>query len=208
MKMDCVTRGKSCLSRKPCYNLRPMPASADFPLNRVVILGTSCSGKSTFAAALAEVQGTTHIELDALHWRPNWTPAPQEEFRSDIAEAIAAETWVLDGNYSRVRDLVWARATTLIWLNYSFPVTFGRALRRTFRRSFYREELWAGNRESWRLSFFDKESILWWVLTTYGKRRREYPPLFAQPENQHLKVVVFTAPGQAARFLRDVNSGR
>lgn len=177
---------------------------SEIPLQRVVIIGTSCSGKTTFATELARVLGTEHIELDALHWRPNWTPAPIHEFRADAARAVAAETWVLDGNYNKVRDLVWARATTLIWLNYSFPVTARRALVRTWRRSFYRQELWAGNREDFRLSFFSKDSILWWVLTTYRRRRAEYPPLFQQPENRHLRVVVLTTPARAARFLGEV----
>jgi adenylate kinase family enzyme len=86
-------------------------------LRRVAVVGTSCSGKTTFAAALADQQQAAHIELDALHWRPGWVEAPLTAFRSDVAAAVAAERWVCDGNYGKVRDLVLGRATAVIWLN-------------------------------------------------------------------------------------------
>ena len=178
-----------------------MPPSVSSTLTRTVVIGTSCSGKTTFARALAGKLGVPHIEMDALHWGPNWTPAPRDAMRERVSAAIAAPRWVLDGNYGVVRDLVWARATDLVWLDYPFPVVFSRALRRTFRRVFTREELWAGNRESFRLAFMSRDSILWWVLTTYHRRRREYPQLFAEPEYGHLRLTVLRSPAEAERFL-------
>ena len=85
---------------------------------RVVVIGTSCVGKTTFAQALARVLNFPHVELDSLHWQPNWIPRPPEEFRALTAEALAKDCWITDGNYGAVRDLVWSRATTIIWLNY------------------------------------------------------------------------------------------
>ncbi len=173
---------------------------------RIVVVGTSCSGKTTFARTLAQRLKTRHIELDAIHWKPNWTPTPKEEFRNLAQEAIAPESWVLDGNYSTVRDLVWARATVLIWLNYPFYVVAYRALSRTFRRVFYRQVMWSGNRETFRKSFLSKDSILWWVLKTYHRRRREYPRLFQAPQYSHLEIIVFSSPAEAERFLQGINS--
>src|SRR5688572_17726203 len=102
-------------------------------LKRVVMVGTSCSGKTTFARDLAEKLKVHHIELDSINWGPNWTATPIEEFRSLVSAASEPNSWVLDGNYSSVRDIVWTRATTLIWLNYPFHVVARRALGRTFR---------------------------------------------------------------------------
>jgi adenylate kinase family enzyme len=99
-------------------------------MQRVVVVGTSCSGKTTLARQLSQMLGVPHIELDAVHWLPNWQPRPTDEFRRLVAEAVARESWVMDGNYSSTaRDIVWDRATTLIWLNYPFRVVFWRALR-------------------------------------------------------------------------------
>ena len=74
------------------------------PLNlaRVVVVGTSCSGKTTFAHRLANILGSQCVELDSLYWRPEWTPRP--DFEQDVLAAARQARWVIDGNYSRVRD--------------------------------------------------------------------------------------------------------
>ena len=169
-------------------------------LARVTIVGTSCAGKTTLARCLSHALDVPHTELDVLYWGPNWTPRPPEEFRSRVEAAVAAPSWVVDGNYSVVRDLVWGNATTLVWLNYPFSLVFPRAVRRTFRRIITQELLFAGNRES--LAITDPEWIPWWVLRSFWRRRREYPLLFRQPEFAHLQVLEFTRPAQAERFLR------
>ncbi len=121
-------------------------------LRRVAVVGTSCAGKTTFAAALAAQLQVPHIELDALHWRAGWVPAPGEVFRQAVTTAVAAERWVSDGNYGVVRDLVWGRATAVVWLDYPFATVLRRALYRTARRALLREELYGGNRETFRKS--------------------------------------------------------
>ena len=173
-------------------------------MQRIVIIGTSGSGKTTLAQRLADKLGLVHIELDALHWRPNWGEAPLAEFRAHTAEAVSQEAWALDGNYSKVRDIVWARADTVVWLDYSLPRIMGQLLRRTLRRTFLREELWAGNRERLWVSFFSRDSILLWALTTYRRRRRDYPVLLALPEHSHLQTVRLRSPRETAVWLESL----
>jgi adenylate kinase family enzyme len=124
-------------------------------LSRVVVIGTSCAGKTTFAQRLARILGSPHVELDALHWGPAWTPRPA--FRDDVSAAVQHEHRVIDGNYSVVRDLTWRRCTAIVWLDYSFPRVFARALRRTARRIITRERLYGGNRETLGKALFDRE---------------------------------------------------
>ncbi len=165
------------------------------------MVGTSGSGKTTFARRLAQVLGRDHIELDALHWGPDWTPRP--EFPDLVRAAVAAETWIVDGNYRGVRDLVWGRATAIVWLNYPFRVVFGRALARTIKRVVTREALYSGNRESFRGAFLDREGIPWWVFRTFRSRRREYPVLLREPQFRHLAVVELHSEAQALAVLED-----
>jgi adenylate kinase family enzyme len=169
-------------------------------LARVSVVGTSCAGKTTLARSLSRTLAVPHIELDVLHWGPNWTKCPPDEFRSRVEAAISTPSWVADGNYSAVRDLVWREATTLVWLNYDFSLVFPRAVYRTIRRTITREPLFAGNRESLR-HIVDPEWIPWWVLRTFWRRRREYPLLLRRPELAHLQVLEFTRPAQAEQFL-------
>ena len=170
---------------------------------RIAVVGTSGSGKTTLAAALAAKLGIAHIELDALHWGPDWTSAPKDVFRARTREAVAQEAWTCDGNYSAVRDIVWERATHVVFLDYRFPLVFARAVRRTFRRWATREELFAGNVET--LDWFDPEWIPWWVVRTHRRNRRRYAELFARPESARLDVRVFRTPRETERFLTDAS---
>ena len=177
-------------------------------LQRVVVVGTSCSGKTALAGRVAGILGVPHIELDAIHWLPKWRERPTEEFRELTARAVAADLWVVDGNYSKVRDIVWARATCVIWLNYSFPMVIWRALSRTITRSVGGQVLFSGNKESLRMAFLSKESIIWWVISTYRRRRREYPVLFQKQEFRHLNIIEFRKQREADAFLRSIGDGR
>jgi len=170
-------------------------------LNRVVVVGTSCSGKTTFAKELARKLNKKHVELDALNWLPGWTSRPDADFKKLVVKAISEDEWIVDGNYSRVRDLVWERATTLIWLNYSFPVVMYRALSRTLKRAVTKQILYSGNRESLRMAFLTKGSILLWVLKTYHRRRRQYTRMLLTDPRSTLNVVVLGSPTEAKRFL-------
>src|SRR5436853_4183216 len=97
------------------------------PPQRLVVIGTSGSGKTPLAGEIARRLALPHVELDALHWEPNWTEAPLERFRQRVEAAILGDRWVVDGNYnSKVRDLVWSRAEVLVWLDYPLSLIMMR----------------------------------------------------------------------------------
>jgi adenylate kinase family enzyme len=171
-------------------------------VERVIVIGTSCCGKTTLARRVAEALGSRHIELDAIHWRPGWSEAPTEEFRAAVQQQVEGQRWVVDGNYSEVQDIVWPRATDAIWLNYSFLTVFSRAFVRTVRRVFLREVLYNGNRESFRNAFLSRGSILWWVIRTFRRRREQYEALFSRGAFPGLRLTELRRPGEAERLLR------
>ena len=170
---------------------------------KLVVIGTTGSGKSTLAEQLANKLGLHFIELDALHWEPNWVEAPLEVFRSHVESATQAQAWVVAGNYRIVRDLVWSKAEAVIWLDYSLWVIFWRLWWRTWKRVFLKVELWNGNREHlWtQLKLWSNESLFHWLFKTYWRRKREYPQLFGLSEYQHLRVFHFQSPSQVKNWL-------
>ena len=150
---------------------------SSFPYKRVVVVGVTSSGKSTLAEMLARRFELNFVELDALHWEPNWQEAPLEVFRARVVEAIRAEKWIVAGNYHIVRDLIWPRAEAVIWLEYPFMTVFCQLTRRTFRRWWYKELLWGTNVEPLYMHFklWSKESLYHWLFRTYWRRKREIP---------------------------------
>lgn len=170
---------------------------------RYVVVGTSGTGKTTFARQLAASLGAIHVELDGLHWGPDWTPRAPAEFAESVRRQTAGERWVVDGNYGAVREVVWPRATHVVWLNFSRPVVFARVIRRTLRRGLTREKLWAGNRESFRKAFLSRDSILVWSFTTWRKNRLRYAELRSGASYPHLRWHELTSPAAARAFLRE-----
>lgn len=174
---------------------------------RLVVVGTSGSGKTTLAKDLALCLEIPHVELDALFWDPEWAPVPRELFRERVTQALSGDEWTTDGNYSVARDIVWTRADTLIWLDYSLPRVMGRLVRRTVRRIVGREELWSGNRETFSGAFLSRDSILLYAMRTYRRRQREYPEYLSRPEYEHLNVVHLRSPWAARQWLEACRTG-
>lgn len=169
-------------------------------MQRVNVVGTSCSGKTTLARAIGRRLGLPHTELDALFWGPAWTPVPDELFRRRVSEAAAGQSWVIDGGYSTIRPIVWARADTIVWLDYSMPLVLWRWARRTVIRIRTRQEFWpgSGNRESLR-NAFRSDGLLWWILRTHRRRRRTMAR--AMVARRDLEWVRLRSPSEAARWL-------
>jgi adenylate kinase family enzyme len=144
---------------------------------RYLVVGTSGAGKSTFAGKLAAATRCPHIELDSHYWGPDWKAVPPEQFKRSVAEATRGTCWVADGNYSAVRGVLWSRATHVVWLNYGRFTVFSRLLWRTLSRGIARTRLSHGNRESLRMAFFSRNSILLWSLSTYAKNQAKFASL-------------------------------
>lgn len=190
---------------------------------RIAVVGTTGSGKSVLARTLAAEWGIAYVELDALYWQPNWIPAPAPQFQAAVTAALGQDEWVVDGNHSDVRDLIWQRAALLVWLDYPQVLVFGRLLRRTLRRMIVGEVLWNGNREDlrhqplWRVgrrwlarlrgrqgedggeAFAGQQGTAAW--SGHQARRLHYPALLRQPAYDHLQLVHLRSPQQADHWL-------
>lgn len=172
---------------------------------RYLVIGTSGAGKSTFARAFASALAVPHVELDELFWAENWSPRPTKEFTMSVSKVASEERWVIDGNYTVVRDVLWPLATHVVWLNFSRTVVFPRVIWRTIKRTVLRQRLWHGNRETIRKAFFSRKSILLWSLRTYTKNQNKYARLREGPEYAHLSWVELKSPTEAIRFLTAIS---
>ena len=177
-------------------------------MQRVSVVGNSGVGKSTLARALAGLLGADFLELDSVNHQAGWVPLPTEEFRSRVAAVAAGERWVIDGNYSKIRDLVWARADTVVWLDLPRRTVMRRVIWRSVRRVALRTELWNGNREHWRYLFsLDKEeSVIAWAWQNHASNRTRFEAAMTSPQNGHLRFFRLNSPAAVRRFLRSASA--
>jgi len=169
---------------------------------RLVVQGASGSGKTTLSAALASKLDAAHLELDGLYQQANWTPLDLEEFRERVQRFVEQPRWVVDGNYSHVRDILWPRATMIVVIDLPKRVVMTRVIKRTFLRIIRRERLWNGNRESWRnaLSRDPTRNIILWAWNSYSRYHDEVPG-DARAAVGADRVVVLAGTGDVRRFL-------
>jgi adenylate kinase family enzyme len=173
---------------------------------RIAIIGNSGSGKSTLARTLSAELGLPHVELDALNWQPGWKALSIEQparWSRLVAEAVAGDGWITDGNYSKdAQPHILARATDVIWLDYGRAVIMARVLRRSFLRAASGEELWpgTGNREDFR-NWLQRDHPIRWTWDTYRSANERRVALFAGPALAQVRKHRFRTPGQTRRWL-------
>ena len=175
---------------------------------RIAVVGTSGSGKTHVARALADRLGIPFICNDSIIWAANWQNVERAERcrRFDLATNLPA--WTLDGNFGSMADaedhLILSRADTLVWLDLPRREVFAQVIARTIRRAATREVLWHGNRESWRQSFASRDSIILWSIRTYDRRRRQYGRLFQSPDAAHCLRIRLGSRRAVNRWLADL----
>ncbi|MEM9346954.1 MAG: adenylate kinase [Planctomycetota bacterium] len=171
---------------------------------RTAVVGCCGVGKSTLARRIAARTGQRYVNADEIFWLPGWVQRPKPEYRRMLTEMLSGDGWVFDGNIGSNREIALPRIDTLIWLDYSWGTTMSRLLRRTVRRAWTKEEIFSGNRESWRQSFASKESILLFAWGAYGDYRTRYQQMFADLPEHISYAVRLTSPRDAETFVRSL----
>jgi adenylate kinase family enzyme len=175
----------------------------------VSVVGNSGSGKSRLAAQIAASIHVPYIELDAIHHLPGWQPIEPSTFMARIDAITATDGWVVDGNYRTVvmDGPVWRRADTVVWLDLPRRTVMRQVLTRTVRRLVRRQELWNGNRESWRnlYAWDPQRSIVRWAWTQHAKYRQRYGAAMTAPAFSHIMFVRLQSHDAAASWLRQLH---
>lgn len=172
-------------------------------MRRVLVMGTSGSGKTTTARRLAAKLDVPHVELDAIYHQPGWTELPRDEFRVRVTAATEADGWVIDGNYSDVRDLVLAGADAVVWLDLPRWLVMRRVITRTLHRAITRQVLWNGNREPLTnlYRWAPEKNIIRWAWTRHPTYAKKYGDVMQDPANAHVRFIRLRSQREIDSFL-------
>lgn len=122
-------------------------------MQRVLVIGCSGSGKITLAKQIAQKENLPFIATDPLYWQENWQLTPKAVFLEKLSALVAQESWVMDGNFDDQRDWVWARADTIIWLDYAKPLIVSRVIRRNARLFLTQKTTWSNNKMTFKRAY-------------------------------------------------------
>ncbi|MEW2162745.1 AAA family ATPase [Streptomyces sp. NPDC007084] len=169
-------------------------------MRRILVAGSTGAGKTTLARALSGRLGIPFHEMDALAITgPGWQENPS--LVDDVARLTDGPGWVIDSfGHASVRDLLWARADTVVWLDYSRTVVMRRVLRRSAARTLLRRRIFGGNVETFG-SWFTADHPAWWAWSQYETRRADIAARCDAPRPAPLTVVHLRTPGATKSFF-------
>jgi adenylate kinase family enzyme len=169
-------------------------------MQRVLVMGSSGSGKSTFARRLSEITGLPFVSLDALYWKPGWVASDNTEFEQRVAEVARRPQWVMDGNFtgSGAGELRRQVSDTLIWFDLPrSSCMFGIMKRIAGSYGKVRPEMAEGCPEKIDFEFF---RYVW----TYRRQQRPRLLAYFQGLRADQSFVCFTDRTQASDYLNEI----
>ncbi|KJC35607.1 DNA topology modulation protein [Bradyrhizobium sp. LTSP885] len=169
-------------------------------MQRVLVMGSSGSGKSTFARGLSDITGIPTVSIDALFWKPGWVESEREEFQRRMTEAVQQPRWIMDGNFTThgAGELRRQLADTIIWFDLPRSTyMFGILRRIAGSYGQVRPEMAEGCPEKIDLEFF---RYVW----TYRQQQRPKLLDYFQGLRADQSLVCFTDRAQAGAYLKDL----
>lgn len=165
-------------------------------MQRILVIGPCGAGKSTVSRRLGKLLDVPVFHLDRLHWKAGWVEGSQAELRKELGPITEQGHWLIDGNYGSTMDLRLPRADAVVYLDYSIPLCFWRALKRVWKfRGRTRPDMTDGCPERFDLDFF-------FYIASWNWHAR---PRTEQLLDGHAdKVLRFKSPAMLEKWLKDM----
>ena len=171
---------------------------------KIAIIGYSGSGKSTLAKELARIYAAPVFHFDAVQFLPGWKIRDEKEKRSITEEFMDAnESWVIDGNYSKLcYERRMAEADKIILLLFNRFSCLFRAYRRYRKyKNTTRPDMAEGCNEKFDFAFVK------WILWD-GRSKRAKKRYFEVIRQYGEKTTVIKNQKQLDRYLENFNTSK
>lgn len=166
---------------------------------KIMVIGSSGSGKSTFSRELGEVLNVPVYHLDLYYWKPGWIETPKEEWDDFNRQLVAKDQWIIDGHYGRTLDIRLQAADVIIFFDISPVITTYRVLKRRVQyHGKTRPDLNEGCPES-----------IDWAFIKYGWnfRKDKRPNILTKLEEYaDKKIIIINSPGEARSLLNKIRT--
>ncbi len=169
------------------------------PPRRIMLVGSSNSGKTTLSHFLKKTLQLPLYEIDDLAWQPHWQMRTTEEVRQRVADVVSQPEWILIGNYGNTQDLSWPVADVVIWLDLPRFVVMRRVIWRCVHRTWTQTPVCNGNYESFQRSFLSRDSLILWVWNHYANIQERYE---ARMKKGGTPVIRLRTPREVQHFQR------
>lgn len=170
---------------------------------RILCFGATGSGKSTMAAAIAEILDLPLTLVDDLCWEPDWVPTSVELQDARIIPVLESDAFVIDSVYRRHNAIALANVDVVIALDHPRLVSLARLVRRTIRRIRTRELVCNGNIETLGRAL-GRDSILWWHFRSWRSKRERMRAWHADAELP--PVLILRRSRDAGALLEELRS--
>lgn len=153
-------------------------------MERILIIGCSCAGKSTLARILGKKLHLPVTHLDQLWWKEGWENVSQEEFNEKLQAVLDGDRWIIDGNYGRTMEMRLQKCDTVIYLEFSrWACLWGLLQRLTQSYGRVRPDMSAGCPER-----FDWEFVKW--IWNYNRDNRVKNSTYLAKTRQAEKIIL------------------
>ena len=165
---------------------------------KILVIGYSSSGKSTFSKRLGNVYNIPVLHIDKIFFAPNWVERDKKQVEKEIKAFIKNESWIIDGLYRNLAKERFELADQIFIFDFNrFKCLYGAIVRRVKFHNQIRDSIADGCKERLNLSF------IWWIL--FGGRKKESKELLKTIKTIYeKKVIVFKNRRQASHYLRSI----
>ena len=167
-------------------------------MKRIMVIGSSGAGKSTFSKKLSQITNIELIHLDLFYWKPDWKEPDKAEWSTQVQEIAKKPAWIIDGNYGGTMDYRIERADTILFLNYSTRKSLWRVIKRTIKYwNKSRPDMPKNCKERFDFKF------MMYVASFNFKRKAKLLNKLSVYKNEKT-ILIFQNDSQATEFLKRV----